>query len=67
MVALSNCIFVVVKEPGVDTVTTFTTTELDEEEHPDGVVIVKLYVPATDTLYVEDVAPDITPLASLHS
>ena len=33
---------VVVKEPGVDTVTTFTTTELDVDEHPAGVVIVKL-------------------------
>ena len=67
MVALSNCILVVLKDPGVETLITFTTTELEVDEHPAGVVIVKLYVPATDTLYVEDVAPDIKPLASLHS
>ena len=37
------------------------------DEHPAGVVILKLYVPADDTLYVVPVAPDITPLASLHT
>jgi hypothetical protein len=59
--------FVVLKDPGVETLITFTTTELEVDEHPAGVVIVKLYVPEVDVIYVEDVAPDITPLASLHS
>jgi len=59
--------FVVLKDPGTDTVVTFTTTELDVEEHPAGVVIVTLYVPATEAEYVDDVAPDITPFASLHT
>jgi hypothetical protein len=57
----------VLKDPGVEILITFTTTELEVDEHPVGVVIIKLYVPEVDALYVEDVAPDITPLASLHS
>ena len=67
IVALSNCIADVLNPDGVDTLITFTTTELDVDEHPAGVVIVKLYVPADDTLYVVDVAPLITPLASLQA
>ena len=47
--------FVVLKEPGTDTVVTLTTTELDVEEHPAGVVIVTLYVPETETEYVDEV------------
>ena len=66
MVALSNCIADVLNPVGVDTVVTLTTTELDVDEHPAGVVTVTLYVPAVDTLYVDPVAPDITPLASLQ-
>tara|TARA_B100000700_G_C14902848_1_gene788232 strand:+ start:916 stop:1143 length:228 start_codon:yes stop_codon:yes gene_type:complete len=67
IVALSNCIDDVLKPDGVDTVVILTTTELDVEEHPAGVVTVKLYVPAEDTLYVDPLAPDITPLASLQT
>ena len=55
------------KPEGTDTVVTLTTTELDVDEHPAGVVTVKLYVPADDALYVGDVAPLITPLASLQT
>ena len=47
MVALSNCIFEVVKPEGAATVITFTTTEFDVEVQPAGEVIVKLYVPET--------------------
>ena len=42
IVALSNCILVVLKPEGVDTLITFTTTELDVEVHPFGEVIVKV-------------------------
>jgi hypothetical protein len=47
MVALSNCIFEVVKAEGTATLITLTTTEFDVEVQPDGEVIVKVYVPET--------------------
>ena len=67
IVALSNCIADVLKPDGVDTLIPFTTTEIAVDEHPAGVVIVKLYVPEDDTLYVVEVAPLIRPLASLQA
>jgi len=40
----------VLNPEGVETLMTFTTTELDVEVHPAGEVIVKVYVPEDERL-----------------
>ena len=58
--------FEVLNPEGIETLITFTTTELDVEVQPAGEVIVKVYVPEETAEYVVEVAPVISPLASLH-